>query len=66
MFPELLRRGIWHTTSVERFDQILADGKILPNPNLPESERWGTRIGSVGYPYVRHLDGVSLFDFEAF
>lgn len=58
--------GLWHTTSKERFQRILQDGTILPEPDLPDSERWNTRIGSDGYPYARSLGAVSLFDFQGF
>ena len=44
----------------------MADGAILPEPNLPESERWKTSQGKNYYPYVRILGGVSLFDFDNF
>lgn len=39
---------------------------ILPEPDIPDSERWKTRSGKEYYPYVRMLGGVSLFDFSAF
>lgn len=51
--------GLWHTTHLDRFTRILADGMILPEPDIPENERWGMS-------YVRSLGGVSLFDFEGF
>jgi hypothetical protein len=35
MFPEILREDIWHTTSVERFEDMLAAGGILPEPPIP-------------------------------
>jgi len=58
--------GVWHTTSPHRFEQILNSGAILPNPDIDDSERWGTAIGSKGYSYVIKLGGVSLFDFRNF
>jgi hypothetical protein len=58
--------GLWHTTRPDRFAGILESGAILPNPDIPEKERWGTAIGEEGYPYVRTLNGVSLFDFYQF
>ncbi len=58
--------GVWHTTSQERFEAILECGAILPEPNISERERWGTKIGPEGYPYVRSIGGVSLFDFRDF
>lgn len=66
VFPEILREGIWHTTSVERFEGILADGGILPNPPIPDMDRWGTGCGPRLYPFVRSIGGVSLFDFSDF
>ncbi len=64
-----LQGKLWHTTSKSRFEGILKYGSILVDPpeNLvPNSERWKTRIGPDGYSYVRHLGGVSLFDFHDF
>lgn len=66
MFPEILRGGIWHTTSSERFKGILATGSILPEPPIPDRERWVTDAGSTQYPFVRSIGGVSLFDFAGF
>lgn len=66
MFPDLLREGYWHTTSVDRFAGILKTGFILPNPQIPDSERWGTSRGPGLYPYVRSIGGVSVFDFIGF
>lgn len=63
MFPELLRDGVWHTTSVERFGRILETGFILPNPQIPDSERWSTACEP---HYVRSIGGVSVFDFTKF
>jgi hypothetical protein len=61
-----LHGGLWHTTSSDRFESILATGAILPEPNIPDSKRWCTGGGSEHYPYVRTLGGVSLFDFDQF
>jgi hypothetical protein len=61
-----LRGGLWHTTHPDRFKQIITTGFILPEPDLPESERWGTVEGRDHYPYVRFIGGVSLFDFDGF
>ncbi len=58
--------GLWHSTHPERFQHILETGAILPEPDIPESERWSTYLGSRYYPYVRTLGGVSLFDFKGF
>ena len=63
---ETLGGGLWHTTSESRYEGILASGAILAAPLIPEEERWGTRCGPCGWPYVRTLGGVSLFDFEGF
>ncbi len=54
-----LAGSFWHTTSVARFESILATGSIMVEPGLPEKERYG------GGPFVRSLGGVSLFDFPA-
>jgi hypothetical protein len=61
-----LQGGLWHTTHPDRFASILESGAILTNPDILERERWGTAIGEDGYPYVRTLGGVSLFDFYQF
>ncbi|TKB57060.1 MAG: hypothetical protein E8D49_14295 [Nitrospira sp.] len=66
MFPEILREGIWHTTSVERFEGILAAGSILPEPPIPDRDRWGTAFGPSHYPFVRSIGAVSVFDFSGF
>jgi hypothetical protein len=58
--------AVWHTTSAARFEGILAAGAILPEPPIPDNERWGTSQGPRYYPYVRTLGGVSLFDFRGF
>jgi hypothetical protein len=65
ILPEL-RGGLWHTTHPDRFDSILASGAILPEPNIPDRERYCTGGGQEHYPYVRTLGGVSLFDFAQF
>ena len=61
-----LNGGLWHTTLPGRFAAILDSGAILPDPDLPEKERFGTANGEEGHPYVRTLGGVSLFDFYQF
>jgi hypothetical protein len=58
--------GLWHTTHPDRFKSILACGAILPEPDIPETERWKTSQGESHHSYVRFLGGVSLFDFEDF
>lgn len=63
---EELTGGLWHSTHPDRFEMILAAGAILPEPTIPESERWSTREGPKYYPYVRWIGGVSLFDFHEF
>ena len=39
---------------------------ILSDPPVPEDKRWGANCGPSGWPYVRTLGGVSLFDFAGF
>ncbi len=65
-FPLLLKGRLWHTTNPQRFKSILEKGFILPNPPIPDEERWKTSRGPEYYPYVRKIGGVSLFDFENF
>ncbi len=57
---------LWHTTHPDRYQRILTNGAILPEPDIPDRERWGTSLGKDYYPYVRTLGGVSLFDFDQF
>jgi hypothetical protein len=61
-----LQNRLWHTTSNIRYKGILNSGYISPNPKIPESERWKTSGGPNFYPYVRTLEGISLFDFDNF
>jgi hypothetical protein len=61
-----LKGGVWHTTNMNRFQGILRSSAILPEPEIPDRERWSTSRGSELYPYVRTLGGVSLFDFRKF
>ena len=65
-FPDLLIDGLWHTTSIQRFKKIVESGLILVYPDIPDTERWCTRGGEEHYPFVRHLEGISLFDFKDF
>lgn len=65
-FPTKLYGSVWHSTSIERFSKIKADGKIKANPDLPNSERFGTKLGPKYYPFVRSIGGVSVFDFRNF
>lgn len=66
-FPKDLKNRVWHTTNLERFQQILIDKAILPEPpTIIDSERWKTNKGAELYPYVRVIGGVSLFDFRNF
>jgi hypothetical protein len=65
-FPSLLLGKLWHTTPPTRYNMIMKVGQILPNPSIPEKERWGSSKGPEFYPYVRFLSGVSLFDFTDF
>ena len=61
-----LQGAVWHTTNSERFQKILHSGAILPEPTIPDRDRWSTAMGSKWYPYTRTLGGVSLFDFREF
>ncbi len=63
---DVLVGSLWHTTRPDRFVSILEDGAVLPEPDIPESDRWKTSRGPEYYPYVRTLGGVSLFDFNDF
>ena len=65
-FPNLLCGRLWHTTCPVRFQMIITAGCILPNPPIPDRDRWKGSLGPDFYPYVRFLGGVSLFDFEGF
>lgn len=66
-FPETLKNRVWHTTSLQRFQQILIDKAILPkSPTIANSERWKASKGAEFYPFVRVIGGVSLFDFRNF
>lgn len=66
MFPKELLGSLWHSTSIERYISIIKSGAILVEPDIPDSERWGTGHGEKHYPFVRHIGGVSLFDFDNF
>ena len=63
---QTLRGGLWHTTSEERFEGVRSRKAILVKPPISEEERWATACGPEGWPYVRSLGGVSLFDFAGF
>jgi len=63
---ETLRGGVWHTTNSNRYKAILSTGAILPEPPIPDCNRWGNGLGTIGCPYVRSIGGVSLFDFRDF
>ncbi len=63
---DMLVGGLWHTTSDDRYKSILRSGAILARPDIPDADRWKTGRGPDYYPYVRHLGGVSLFDFDGF
>jgi len=66
VFPSVLQDALWHTTSIDRYRLILSSGAILADPPLNDAERWCTQGGPDLYPFVRHLGGVSLFEFRAF
>jgi hypothetical protein len=61
-----LRGSVWHTTNSERYKGICLEKAILPEPPIPDRDRWGTGVGTIGCPYVRSIGGVSLFDFRDF
>jgi hypothetical protein len=61
-----LQGGLWHTTHPSYFQRILTLGAILPEPDIPESNRWKTSRGPDYHSYVRTIGGVSLFDFDGF
>jgi hypothetical protein len=63
ILPELCGR-LWHTTHLDRFKSILMTGAILPEPDIPDVDRYCTGGGKEHYPYVRTLGGISLFDFD--
>jgi len=62
---ERLHGGLWHTTHPDRFLSILASGGLLVEPDIPNSERWKASKPE-HYPFVRHIGGISLFDFFEF
>ena len=66
MFPPLLLNSLWHSTSTDRYKKILESGAILQEPEILDCDRWGTIEGKEHYPLVRHLGGISLFDFHDF
>lgn len=65
-FPKKLYGSVWHSTSIERFEKIKADGRIKANPDLSDKERFSTKFGAKHYPFVRSIGGVSVFDFRTF
>lgn len=65
-FPLELLGSVWHTTNLERYSMIVSDGCIKANPDIPDCDRWGTKLGEKHFPFVRSLGGVSVFDFRDF
>jgi hypothetical protein len=65
-FPDILNNRMWHTTSIERFNNIIDVGSILKDPPLEDSERHTSKDGAQYNPLVRQLGGISLFNFAAF
>lgn len=60
-----LHGRLWHMTHPDRFVAILSSGGIRVEPDIPNSKRWkATRPEH--YPFVRHIGGISLFDFFGF
>ncbi len=51
---------LWHVTRPDLYDDILADGFIRPEPDIPAAVRYG---GSRGISFVRLIGGFSIFDF---
>ncbi|TXH69762.1 MAG: hypothetical protein E6Q85_08375 [Thiothrix sp.] len=51
---------------MDRYISIVKSGSILVEPDIPDLERWCTGLGEKNYPFVRHIGGVSLFDFNGF
>ena len=62
---ERLFGGLWHTTHPCRLEAIVSAGFLTAEPNIPNSERWKASAPEY-YPFVRHIGGVSLFDFKDF
>lgn len=58
---EEIRSGFWHTTPEDRFNKIMKQGEISPDPYLPEKTKDPEK-----FSYVRSLGGVSLFDLRDF
>lgn len=63
---ELLKGSVWHTTTLQRYTSIEIDRRIKCKPDIPDSERWKTAYGPMHYPFVRMINGISLFDFRNF
>ena len=60
-----LHGRLWHTTHPGRFKAIIQSGFLRVNPDIQNSERWKASNPET-YPFVRHIGGISLFDFEDF
>lgn len=65
-FPKILNNRLWHTTSTDRFENIVKTGLILREPPLDDSERHTSKDGPQYNPLVRQLRGISLFNFVDF
>ena len=63
-FPIELKKGVWHSTSSERYIKILESKYILPEPAIPNEERCSQVRGGKLCSFVRSIGGVSLFDFH--
>ncbi len=61
-----LHGRLWHTTRPDRVPAIIETGALMAEPDIPNSERYCTGAGPKGYPFVRSIGGVSLFDFYEF
>lgn len=53
--------GLWHTTHPDRFKGILAAGAILPEPGIPDRERWGELLKALNTILTSELSAASVF-----
>ena len=63
---QYLKDGVWHSTSLDRYESIRKSGWLKAHPELPDELRWKTKFGADNYPFVRHIGGISVFDFKDF
>ena len=62
----ILNEGLWHTTSSDRLEAIVASGAIKVEPAISDNERHKTANGPANYPFARSIGAVSIFDFSNF